>query len=189
MAWAPSVVWNDEEQQYYVFWSSRLYDPADTVHTGTSTSGFIRYTTTTDFMTFATPSSYTSSTSVDLIDQEFQYLGTPGRYARFLKDEIKDKVYQETTTDGLFGTWTRNEVWVVDEGPYEGAAAFADILNPDVYYLLLDNYKQYVPFTTSDILSNAWEPADASSFPTGVKHGSVFQVTQDEYDAIAAAYS
>lgn len=187
MAWAPSAVWNDDEQQYYLFWASRLYESTDPEHTGTASPDRIRYSTTKDFVTFSTPADYLAPEGIPVIDQEFQSLGTPGAYSRFIKDENLLHVYQETTTDGLFGDWTRVPGYIVEEVT-EGPAAFRDIENPDRYYLLLDNYTEYVPFVTNDILNGGWELADATNFPTGLKHGSVFMLTQGEYDAVVERY-
>lgn len=188
MAWAPSVVWDSTEQQYYLFWASRQYDSSDTEHTGVATLDCIRYATTADFVTFSAPADYVSDPNTGLIDQEFQYLGTPGSYVRFLKDENELLVYQESTTGGIFGTWTRNQGFTAQGAPLEGGACFADISNPGTYYLLLDNYTEYVPYVTSDILSGSWSLAQ-SAFPPGIKHGSVLPVTQAELDAVIAAYS
>lgn len=188
MAWAPSAVYDEAEGQYYVFWAARHYDASDTEHSGVAGLDRIRYATTTDFVTFSEPSDYVALSDTPLIDQEFQYLGTSGSYARFLKNETVNQVYQETTTDGLFGTWTRIDGYVRPESPLEGPASFADINSPGTYYLLLDDYTQYVPFSTSDILSPDWQPTGASDFPSGLKHGSVTPLTQEEYDAVAAKY-
>lgn len=187
MAWAPSAVWNDSEQQYYVFWASRHYAASDTGHTGTANLDRIRYATTRDFVTFSTPRDYLAPSGVPIIDQEFQYLGTPGHYARFIKDERVNQVYQEVTTGGLFGQWTRVPGYVRPESPTEGPASVADIRTPGLYHLLLDNYAQYIGFQTSSITSPNWQPSN-SRFPTGLKHGVVTPLTQREYDAIRARY-
>ncbi|KAF9883377.1 hypothetical protein FE257_003544 [Aspergillus nanangensis] len=188
MAWAPSAVWDDTEQQYYLFWASRLYDTSDTAHTGDATLDRIRYTTTTDFATFSPPADYVARDGEPVIDQDFQYLGSPGAYARFIKDENVLQVYEETTTDGLLGEWTRLPGYIASDTQYEGAAAFADINTPGRYYVLLDNYEEYVPFQTDDIQAGSWEKSDASQFPGGLKHGSVFLLTQEEYDAVVGTY-
>ncbi|KAI1760227.1 glycoside hydrolase family 43 protein [Hypoxylon sp. FL1150] len=188
MAWAPSAVWDDDTSQYYLFWSSRHYDASDTAHTGTATLDRIRYTTTTDFATFAAPADYLALADTPLIDQEFQHLGTPGAFARFLKNETSQRVFQEVTSDGLFGTWTRASDYATADSPREGPASFADIETPGVYHLFLDDYTQYVPYQTSDIQDAAWEASSITGFPTGLKHGSVTLLKQDEYDALAAAY-
>lgn len=188
MAWAPSAVWDDDTQQYYVFWASRHYESSDKDHTGTAGLDRIRYATTKDFVEFSEPKDYHALPDTPLIDQEFQSLGKPGAFARFLKNETVNQVYQETTEEGLFGIWTRIPGYVRPESPFEGPASFADIQNPGVYHLLLDDYTEYVPFQTSDILSPEWEQLDWSSFPSGLKHGSITLLTQKEHDAVAAKY-
>lgn len=188
MTWAPSAVWNDDEGQYYVFWASRHYASSDPDHTGVANLDRIRYATTSDFVTFSAPADYAALPDTPLIDQEFLYLGTPGSYARFLKNETVNQVYQETTTGGLFGTWSRIDGYVRSESPREGPAAFADIQDPSTHYLLLDDYTQYVPYTTSNILAPSWQATGASDFPTGLKHGSVTLLTEEEYEAISAKY-
>ncbi|BAE55184.1 unnamed protein product [Aspergillus oryzae RIB40] len=188
MAWAPSAVWNDDEQQYYLFWASRLYDSTDSDHTGTAGLDRIRYSTTRDFVTFSSPADYVALDDIPLIDQEFLELGTPGAYARFIKDENINQVYQETTTGGLFGEWTRIPGYIGDNPLSEGPASFPDIENSGVYHLLLDNYEEYVPFQTSDIDAGSWEKSSSSSYPTGLKHGSVLRLTQTEYDAITSKF-
>lgn len=189
MVWAPSAVYIAEESLYYVFWSARQYASSDTGHTGTATLDRIRYATTTDFVTFSSPSDYIALSDTPLIDQEFQYLGAAGSYARFLKNETVNQVYEETTAGGLFGAWARAGAgYVSDESPLEGPASFADNATPGLYHLLLDDYTQYVPFQSSDIGAGAWAESGAAGFPSGLKHGSVTPLTQAEYDAVAAAY-
>ncbi|GAB7359259.1 hypothetical protein MBLNU230_g5916t1 [Neophaeotheca triangularis] len=187
MAWAPSAVW--EDGQFYVFWATRLYNDDDPQHTGVASLDRIRYATTADFKTFSAPSDYLAGDSPPgVIDQEFLYLGEPGHYARFIKNETVNQMWQETTTEGIFGTWNRVPGYLRPETPREGAAAFADFENPGTYYLLLDDYTQYLAYQTTDILNPDWQPADFSNFPSGLKHGSVTPLTQGEYDAVAAAF-
>ncbi|KAI1379207.1 glycoside hydrolase family 43 protein [Hypoxylon crocopeplum] len=187
MVWAPSAVWDDETSQYYLFWASRHYSSSDTAHTGTATLDKIRYTTTKDFATFGEPGDYMAPSDTALIDQEFQYLGTPGAFARFYKNETVNQVYQEVTSDGLFGTWT-GVGYVHSDTQLEGPASFADNVTPGLYHLFLDDYTQYIPYQTSNINSASWQKSSTSGFPTGLKHGSVTPLTQEEYDAVAAAY-
>ncbi|KAM0563583.1 hypothetical protein ACHAPJ_001307 [Fusarium lateritium] len=189
MTWAPSAVWDDATKQYYVFWASRHYAASDPGHTGTANLDRIRYVTTKDFVTFSAPKDYLALKDTPLIDQEFQYLGQPGHFVRFLKNETVNQVYQETTTNGLFGTWKRIPGYVRPESPLEGPASFADIKTPGLYHLLLDDYTQYVPFQTSNILSPKWEKSNLPNFPKGLKHGSVTPLTRKEYDAVAAKFS
>lgn len=189
MAWAPSAVWDDETSQFYVFWSSRHYAEFDTAHAGTATLDRIRYATTTDFVSFSAPQDYLALDGTPLIDQEFQYLGQPDHWARFLKNETLNQVYQETTTTGLFSTdWTRIDGYVRPESPREGTAVVKDNVEEGLYHMLLDDYTEYVPYETRDILGGEWTASEYADFPRGLKHGSVTPLTQGEYDAVKERY-
>lgn len=188
MAWAPSAIWDDDESQYYVFWAARLFDAADTEHTGTATLNRIRYATTTDFATFSEPQDYLADPDMGLIDQEFQYLGQPGHFLRYLKDENVGRVYAETTTEGIFGSWTRIPDYVTSDFSHEGAASFQDNVDSNLYHVFIDNYSEYIPYESRDILNGAWTAATREGYPSGLKHGSVTPLTQEEYDAIASKY-
>ncbi|KAL2826020.1 putative arabinosidase [Aspergillus pseudoustus] len=190
MAWAPSVIFNSTENQFYIFWASRLYSPTDTNHTGSPTGlNRIRYATTADFTTFSAPADYHAldTESIPLIDQEFLYLGEPGHYARFFKDETVAWVYEEISTSGIFGEWERVPGYVV-ESVYEGPAAFADVNVPGRYYLLLDNYGEYDAWQTDSIEApGSWARAERE-LPGGLKHGNVFPITQMEWDGIVERF-
>ncbi|KAL4863068.1 hypothetical protein BDV12DRAFT_189940 [Aspergillus spectabilis] len=198
MAWAPSVVYNTTESQYYIFWASRLYSSDDPSHTGEANLDRIRYTTTTDFVTFSPPSDYLSldAQNIPLIDQEFLPISPidPNHYVRFLKDENVLHVYQETSTTGIFGEWTRSpspgDSGYIATSVFEGPAAFPDVNVEGRYYLLMDNYEQYVPFQTDDVLSGVWDQLDGDvvGLPGGLKHGNVILLTQKEYDAVVERF-
>lgn len=191
MAWAPSAIWDASTSQFHLFWSSRHYSSSDTSHTGPANLDRIRYATTSDFKSFSPPQDYLSLEDTPVIDQEFAYLGTPNHWTRFLKNETVNQVYQETTTSGLFAgpeEWTRVEGYVREENPREGTAFFRNNLDESLWHLLLDDYTEYVPFQTNDILGGVWEPSDYPSFPSGLKHGSVTPLTQGEYDAASERY-
>lgn len=188
MLWAPSAVYDSATSQYFVFWASRLYNSNDPDHTGTATLDRIRWATTQDFVTFSTPRDYYAPADTAVIDQEFQYLGTPGHYARFIKNTTTAQCYQEVTTGGLFGEWTRIPGVVVEGGPWEGLASYADNLDSSKYHVLLDNYQEYLPFETTDIQNPTWVGSNLDGWPRGLKHGSVTPLTQEEYDRVLARY-
>ncbi|KAK4450984.1 family 43 glycoside hydrolase [Podospora aff. communis PSN243] len=188
MLWAPSAVWDDTTSQYHVFWSSQLYEPSDPSHRGTATPKRIRYATTKDFLTFTPPKDYLAPPNRAIIDQEFLPLGKPGHFARFYKDETAgSRVVIETSTTGLFGTW-KTVGNVRTEGRREGPAAWADNRTPGKYYLLLDDYTQYLPYETSDIGVVPWGVPNWPAFPRGLKHGCVTPLTEGEYEAVRGRY-
>jgi hypothetical protein len=184
MVWAPSAVYSETEGLYHVFWASRHYAKKDRDHAGYAKLDEIRYATTTDFQTFSEPKTYLALPDTPLIDQEFQYLGQPGHYARYLKNETVNQVYVETTTNGLFGSWARVPGYVRKESPTEGPASFADNTIPGLYHLWLDNYVEYMPFQTFNILQPGLDRSPGS-IPRGLKHGSITPLTDKEYTAVA----
>lgn len=204
MAWAPSALFNATTNTYDLFWATRLYNETDEEHTGTASLDRIRHATTKDFITFSEPEDYLAldEENIPLIDQEFLSIGQgneeeeeeEGKYARFLKDENVLHVYQEVTRGGLFGEWTRsptvNGSGYIATRTFEGPAAFPDINVQGRYYLLMDNYEEYVPFVTEDIVGGVWEELEIgeTGMPRGLKHGSVVLVTEEEYDALVESY-
>ncbi|KAF8909914.1 hypothetical protein CPB85DRAFT_712218 [Mucidula mucida] len=124
MVWAPEAIWDYEQQQFLVVWSSRLYSSLDTQHTGSATTlDQIFYAYTTDFQTFTTAQPYIAVSGTPVIDLTFLPMDTTGQsYARFIKNETTLTVWEERSTAGLFGTWKRvgsqNYITnVVSEGP------------------------------------------------------------------------
>lgn len=98
-------------------------------------------------------------------------------------------MYQEMSTTGIFGTWTRIPGWVVNEAPREGPACFGDNVREGVYHLLLDDYKQYVPFETGNIERGGWvRSLVKGGFQGGLKHGSVAPLTMEEWERVRAKY-
>jgi hypothetical protein len=184
MVWAPSAVWDESTSQFFVFWASRFYQKSDAEHKGKAGLDRIRYTTTRDFKSFSPAKDYLSYGGTALIDQEFQYLGQRGHWARFYKNETVNQVAQEMTTGGLFGQWKRVGSYISHGEQVEGPASFADNTRPGVYHVLLDNYKEYVPYSTSNINSGSWQRSNFPRFTRGLKHGSVTPLLQSEYDAV-----
>lgn len=189
--WAPSAIWNEEAQNYQVFWSSQLFASDDPNHTGNPvTDHVIRTASTTDFKTFSTPETYLGIAGTNVIDQEFQKIGSEtNSFTRFIKNETNLLVYQEVSTNGIFGTWTRvggAEGYVTDQ-VREGPASFSDNLDSTKYHLWLDNYGyqgggRYEPYVTTNIKEGGYVADSLDGFPNNLRHGSVVPVTQSQYE-------
>jgi hypothetical protein len=189
--WAPSAYCEPGASECIVFWSSRFYASSDTEHTGDVVkASTIRYSRTSDFVTFSTPADYIPTQPWGMIDQEFQKL-EDGGFARFIKNNTANNVWWETTSDNniLSPTWTFHGLVTPDVR--EGPASYADNLTPGLVHLLLDNYSgqgSYEVYGTSDIQTGPWSKPDAPNFPYGQRHGSVLPLSQEQYDALAAKY-
>ena len=190
MVWAPSAQWDPDTSSYAVFWSSRVYAADDTQRTGTGSNDMIYYSHTTDFVNFDTPQIWIQE-DYSVIDQELLELSASS-FVRFIKDETATKVYSERSDNGLFGTWTRIDPnnYIID-AVREGPAAYKDINKSYRTWLWLDNYSgqgSYEAYYNDDITQNVWTASDPSLTPTGMRHGTVQQVTQSTLDALNAKY-
>lgn len=181
--WAPSAIWDVERSQYALFWSSVLFDPSDTAHTGPSTGPFIFYSHTSDFAAFTPPQRWNPDSTSTVIDQEIQHLGGTS-YLRYLSDtqEVRRVVLERSDT-GLFGAWTR--IGVPVDRVREGPAAYRDILDPGKYYLLEDDYggPGYECYFTGDF-EVPYAPCEVGLTPAGLRHGAVVQVDGVSYAAL-----
>lgn len=188
MVWAPSAIWDAKASQFHLFWSSRHYAASDRDHAGKANLDRIRHASTADFRTFSAPKDYAAFGATPVIDHEFLHLGGDS-WARFIKNETaKVHVFQELSSNGLFGTWRRKGGFAGLLDPQEGAASFADNEREGRYYVLLDDYKQYIPFETTDIRSGTWKRVNWRGFPGGLKHGSVTPVTKEEWERLRQKY-
>lgn len=181
--WAPSAIWDVERSSYAVFWSSVVFDSSDTAHTGPSQGPFIYYSHTSDFSTFTSPQRWDPNITSTVIDQEIQHLGGTS-YIRYLSDTQEvQRIILERSDTGLFGPWTR--IGVPVDQVREGPASYQDILDPEKYYLLEDDYSGagYECYYTRDF-SVPYSPCEPSLTPAGLRHGAVVQVDHTTYTAL-----
>ena len=197
--WAPEAVWDDEHGEFFVFWASTLYDPADAGHDGDSHHRMM-YATTTDFVTFS-PARVWSDPGYSVIDSTL--VRHDGWWYRFTKDErdpssssptskfitaersrdLRSTAY-EPVTDGIGRTTDLGPGVEHGEGPVVVPSPTGD-----GWYLLVDEFggRGYVPFESPVLDAAQWAPSASFRMPTGARHGSVLPVTRDEHDALRQA--
>ncbi|MGO2634650.1 MAG: family 43 glycosylhydrolase [Galactobacter sp.] len=202
--WAPEAYWDDEREEYVVFWASKLYGPEDPDHTQTSPAQTMMYATTKDFTTFSEPKVW-QNTGVSRIDSTV--LKDGDTYHRFTKDEAQSQncggpdIFAETSTD-LTQVTTADNGWVMGEkcighnagtGGVEGPTVFkanpGDV-NGEGFYLFVDEHggRKYLPLK-ADALDGDWEAVTNISLPNPApRHGTVLPITESERQALLAAY-
>ncbi|QRK11372.1 family 43 glycosylhydrolase [Archangium violaceum] len=196
--WAPEAYYDESIGAYVVFWASKLYDPSDTNHTGTSYNRML-YATTRDFVTFSEPRLW-QDPGMSVIDSTVLKEGET--YYRFTKDEGRSTgcsdIIQEKSTDlrafSPSAAWTTIASCIgrgAGTGAVEGPTAFkanpGDV-NGAAYYLFVDEYsgRGYIPLATSDISQPAWVVPDDYDLPASPRHGTVIPVTRAELEALTA---
>ncbi|MFF2370893.1 immunoglobulin-like domain-containing protein [Agromyces sp. NPDC058110] len=217
MAWAPEAVWDDETQQYYVFWATRADGNTEL---GDSVDMYL--STTRDFRTFSTPVKWIDrqgsiiDTTVIKVGDWFYRASGDGQITI-----ERSKKLDAVTTSATAKTTGTDQEWVLVgtlqsilngsgtcaggsnytgaclEGPEffayndddRGAAA-------ELYGLLADQYgtgRGYLPFRTTDLNSTSasvWSKATNVNLGTLKKrHGGIMPITAQEYQRVMFHYA
>lgn len=210
--WAPEAIWDEESQQYMVYWSA-----GGTKIPGVSASTLQNrtwYCMTSDFRTFTEPQLYTSSVNGNgMIDMSIISAGNNTYYR--ISSSTPDMLLEMSTT-GLFGKWSvvssiqnlgfpygaagnSTSGIVIVEGPEifkynsDDSVTAADGTKLDTWGILLDNYGGlgYIPICTTDLSSTVALGTEGSSwfetdydFDSPKRHGTILPITDKEYKAL-----
>lgn len=189
-AWAPDIIYDEENQDYMVHWSSRY--PADS-----DNFMAIYYAKTRDFKIYSEPKMLCKKADTGIIDSNIVYEN--GYYYRFTKSDFNPAHIILERGTSLTGEYERMpafdiEMNKLEDGQYEAPTCYK--LPDGSWCLMLDFYgcekeKQgYVPFVAKDISTGSFVRSDKEfSFPYGFKHGTVMNITDEEYDRINNYYS
>ncbi|MFV2118769.1 immunoglobulin-like domain-containing protein [Streptomyces sp. Act-28] len=194
--WAPEAYYDDSLGAYVVFWASKLYDEADTAHSGSSYNRMM-YATTRDFHTFTQPRVW-KDPGYSVIDSTVIKDGDT--YHRFTKDERNNTsttpcskfIIQEKTTRLLDTDWDfvsecigKGDATRPGIARGEGPTVFKSNTE-DKWYLFIDEFggRGYVPFETTDLGSGRWTMSEDHALPRSPRHGTVLPVTGAELDRL-----
>lgn len=192
--WAPEAIYDEVTGDYFVFWATY-----STVSNYKGDAQNMYYSRTRDFYTFTEPKLWIDESN-DVIDTTIMKVGdTYYRASRTSAISIDSH-------DTLTGDWTRlgtlqnifGSAWTY--GAVEGPEFFLynkkDWTNDvPTWGLMVDQYgtgRGYKPFRTTNIadLSQAsWSVGNDINFGSLKKrHGSIMNITMDEYNAFMEAY-
>lgn len=207
MTWAPEAYYDDELEEYVVFWASRVFTDGTrttciTTESGSGCYARMMYATTKDFITFSEPRIW-QDTGAARIDSTV--LKDGDQYYRFTKDEggqtgcvdiISERsssLTAVTSTASLAAGegWTSVATCIAKNAGFSGAVEGPTIFkanegdtSPYDYYLYLDNYggSGYFPLGTNDLGSASWTRV-SGSLPSS-RHGTVMPVTQNQWNSL-----
>lgn len=197
--WAPEAYWDEDLQQYVVFWASKLYAESDTNHTG-STYNRMLYATTRDFVTFSEAKIW-QDRGESRIDSTV--IRDNGHYYRFTKDEGGggtgcSDIIQETADELTAVDLPGNPAWTMQDSCIGRDAGTSAVEGPTVFranegdtsgnafYLFVDEYggRGYIPLGTDDLADPDWKVATGYDLPASPRHGTVIPVTKAELDSL-----
>lgn len=176
--WAPEVIYDREQDNYMVFWASRV-DYGRGHHK-------IFQSRTKDFKEF-TPAEVYIERDCDVIDTDI--VEHDGVYYRFSKDETS-KCILMTKSTSLSGKFEMVDSNLKDIHGVEGPQCCQ--LPDGRWCLFLDQYGAnlgYAPFVTDDLGKGQFTKIDAD-FHTEIqfRHGGVLTITMEEYDRLIKAF-
>jgi hypothetical protein len=200
--WAPALYYEPAQHRWLIFWASTIpgRSPGDDsggyANTPAGKVGLnhrIYSTTTADFETF-TPAKLFFDPGYSVIDATILPPSSPGKpFTLIFKDERKNPLEKHLLTaigPTFEGPWI-NISQPISETWSEGAAIIpvaATGDQPAGYLAYYDHYSQgqhYDAIYSPDLLH--WTDALSKiDFPAGMRHGSFVQITQAEYNRIAA---
>lgn len=197
--WAPEAYWDEDLQQFVVFWASKLYAEDDPGHTG-STYNRMLYATTRDFVTFSEAKIW-QDRGESRIDSTV--IKDDGHYYRFTKDEGGggtgcSDIIQETADELTAVDLPGNPAWTMQDSCIGKNAGTSAVEGPSIfranpgdttgsnYYLFVDEYggRGYIPLGTDDLDQPDWKVPAVYDLPASPRHGTVIPVTQAELDSL-----
>ena len=209
-AWAPEAIWDEETNDYLVYWSSRdLSTGGDSPTTG-NTALKVYKAHTTDFTSFQDPTVWLDQSSADMhniIDTTI-VRGDDGDYYRFSTSDWWTTI---DVASSLEGQWTRLVERDADIASGKSKVTGDDVrsttasglsnhiegltvyqLNSGKWMVMGDNggYKGFVIDRLSDLKKGrSFSAASGVTFSEKFRHGTVVELTEAEQKAVLAAYA
>lgn len=183
--WAPEAIYDPKRDAYLVFWAS-LYKEKDEENSRHRI--FSSYTK--DFQLFSEAKIYIERSN-HIIDTTI--IEENGVFYRFSKEAAIDGISMEYGTD-LQGEFTKIESDCLNElTGVEGPLIF-QLKAENTWCLMVDQFAKkagYLPLASSNLRQGRFNEIPTSQYDLGgntKRHGSVLQITQDEYEKLIEAY-
>jgi GH43 family beta-xylosidase len=183
--WAPEITYDPGKKEYMIYWASTIagrFAQKDTSREGLQYNHRMYYITTKDFKSFSkTKLLYNPGFSV--IDASIVKEGK--RWIMFLKNETRSPVEKNlrvATSKKLKGKYSKPGEPITGNYWAEGPTAIKINGQWIVYF---DKYTsgKYGAVASNDLVH--WNDiSDKISFPAGVRHGTVFKISGEEFEGI-----
>lgn len=184
--WAPEIFYNEKAKEYMIYWATTIPGRFPESDSSGDNNHRIYYVTTNDFKSYSS-TKLLYNQGFNVIDATIQKIGK--QYVMFLKDETKNPVpqknlhiaYSKKLTKG-YGKPTPSitgKYWA--EGPTVTKVG-------DKWIVYFDKYRdhKYGAISSTD-LKNWTDISDQIIVPKGLRHGTIFTITAEEFANIQKA--
>lgn len=184
--WAPEAVYDEKEGDYLTFWASMVKLEGDE-----EPKQRIYAARTKDFKQFSEPEVYIERKN-HVIDTTI--VENQGVYYRFSKDETTKNIIADRSLD--VGSKVFEELKVPEVNKLtgvEGPLCFP-FYDRDEWCLMVDQFATdggYLPIVTKDMASGEFRVLNQSEYDMGEtkkRHGSVLNITEEEYEALVRTF-
>lgn len=180
--WAPEIFYDSARKNYMIYWATTIPGRFPQTDSGGDNNHRIYYVTTKDFKTYS-KAKLLYDQGFNVIDATIQKWGK--QYVMFLKDETKKPVQKNlrvSFSDRPDGGYGKPSPSITGNYWAEGPTAVR-IGNQWIVYF--DKYTQHTYGAVSSPDLKTWtDISDKVSFPKGLRHGTVFTVTDAAYDVL-----
>ena len=183
-SWAPEITYDKKQKTYLIYWATTITGlyPETQSKEENSYNHRMYYTTTPDFKKFS-PTKLLYEPGFNVIDATIVPNGN--EYLMFLKDETREppqKNLRMATSKNLVGPYSAAGPPITGKYWAEGPTALKLGNNWIVYF---DKYTEgKMGAITSPDLKTWTDISGKITFPAGVRHGTVFKVTRQEYEKL-----
>jgi len=185
--WAPEISLDPFSQTYMIYWATTIPDKF-TETASTLENGYnhrIYYVTTKDFKTFS-ETKLLYEPGFNVIDATI--LLSENKYIMFLKDETREPVQKNIKiaySDNLTGPYTKASEPITGNYWAEGPTALNRNGSWTVFFDKYRDHKYGAIFSTD--LVNWTDVSDKISLPKGIRHGTILEVSEGEYNKLAVS--
>ncbi|MCD7797596.1 MAG: glycoside hydrolase family 43 protein [Clostridiales bacterium] len=180
-AWAPQAIWDEEKQMYMIYWANSTEENDNAV---------IYYSYTADFKTITEPTLLYERDGIQTIDADIIYNENNGKYYMYFKHD-EDSSIAYVTADSLTGPYDSEPV-VISQAPsgVEGSSIY-NISGTDSWVIIMDEYgkERFVAEQTTNFENFTKIKNSDIDFDFSARHGSVIQISDEEYDTLLEAYN
>jgi hypothetical protein len=182
--WAPEITYDARNKQYMIYWATTIpgrFSKGDTAGDD-KYNHRLYYVTTKDFKSF-TPAKLLYDKDFNVIDATIQPDGK--QYVMFLKDETRkppQKNLRIATSSTLTGNYSTPSEPITGKYWAEGPTVMK-IGNSWIVYFDKYTEHKYGAVTSTD-LKNWTDISDKVTFPKGLRHGTVFTITEKEFELL-----
>ena len=182
-AWAPEIFYDDRKKNFVIYWATTIKGKFPATDTLGDNDHRIYYVTTKDFNTFS-KAKLMYEKGFNVIDATIQKVGRK-KYVMFLKDETLKPVKKNLHTafsKHVTKGWSTPSPSITGNYWAEGPTA---VKIGDEWIVYFDKYRdhKYGAIASKDL--KEWrEISGKISLPWGIRHGTIFKITKEEFEKL-----